>query len=179
MPRINDPTLSTTHVNRTPKPVDCCVMHVSHWYMPIGCSMVPNLPLTGVQTIRIVDENWRRTAELPSTVAIATPNPSIWSIDAGNKRKVAVLSITMSSEEVTGDTSLIFDIIARGKSRPMDGVNGHHRHRKAIRVCIDINSDNGCNRGTWLERREVIIGRKGDHSMVHHPSLEICKSNNG
>jgi len=24
------------------------------------------------------------------------------------------------------------------------------------------------NRGTWLERREVIIGRKGDHSMVHH-----------
>ena len=74
-----------------------------------------------------------------------------------------MLTTTMSSEEVTGDTSLIFDIIARGKSRPMDGVNGHHRCRKAIRVCIDINSDNGCNRGTWLERREVIIGRKGDH----------------
>ena len=162
MPRINDPTLSTTHVNRTPKPVDCCVMHVSHWYMPIGCSMVPNLPLTGEKIIRIVDKNWCRTAEPPSAVVIATLNTSIWCIDAWNKWKVAVLTTTMSSEEVTGDTSLIFNIIARGKSRQMDGVNGHNRHRKAIRVCIDINSDNGCNRGTWLERREVIIGRKGD-----------------
>ena len=85
------------------------------------------------------------------------------------------MTTTMSSEEVTGDTSLIFDIIARGKSRLMDGVNGHHRRRKAIRVCIDINSDNGCNRGTWLERREVIIGRKGDHSMVHHHSQIFSK----
>jgi len=168
MPRINEPTPSPPHRNRTPTPFDCCVMHGWRWYMPIGCSMVPNLPLTGVKIIRIVDKNWRRTAEPPSAVAIATLNPSIWCIDAWNKRKVAVLTTTMSSEEVTGDTSLIFDIIARGKSRPMDGLNGHHRRRKAIRVCIDINSDNGCNRGTWLERREVIIGRKGDHSMVHH-----------
>ena len=53
--------------------------------------------------------------------------------------------------------SFLSSIIARGKSRPMDV------SRKAIRVCIDTNSDNGCNRGTWLERREVIIGRKGDH----------------
>ena len=83
-----------------------------------------------------------------------------------------MLTTTMSSEEVTGDTSLIFDIIARGKSRPMDGLNGHHRRRKAIRVCIDINSDNGCNRGTWLERREVIIGRKGD-LVGGSSSLEI------
>ena len=72
-----------------------------------------------------------------------------------------MLSITMSSEEVTGDKSLIFVIIAREKSRPMDGANGRHRHRKAIRVFIDTNSDHGCNRGTWLVRREVIIGRKG------------------
>ena len=72
-----------------------------------------------------------------------------------------MLFTKMSSEEVTIDTSLIFDIIARGKSRPMDGANGHHRHRKAIRVFIDTNSDHGCNRGTWLVRREVIIGRKG------------------
>ena len=86
-----------------------------------------------------------------------------------------MLTTTMSSEEVTGDTSLIFDIIARGKSRPMDGVNDHHRRRKAIRVCIDTNSDNGCNRGTWLERREVIIGRKGDHSMVHPHRLIFSK----
>ena len=62
-----------------------------------------------------------------------------------------MLSITMSSEEVTGDKS--------------EGSQGRWMlaSRKAIRVCIDTNSDNGCNRGTWLERREVIIGRKGDH----------------
>jgi len=78
------------------------------------------------------------------------------------------VSTTMSSEEVMADKSLIFDIIARGKSRPMDGVNGRHRRRKAYRVCIDTNSNNGWTRGTWLVRREVIIGRKGDHSMVHH-----------
>ena len=157
-------------------------MHGWRWYMPIGCSTVPNVPHTGVQIVRIVDENWRRTAELPSAVAIVTINPAIGCIDAGKKRKVAVVSTTMSSEEVTGDTSLIFDIIARGKSRPMDGVNDHHRRRKAIRVCIDTNSDNGCNRGTWLERREVIIGRKGDQVwciiIVRYLTLGTINSHN-
>ena len=50
-------------------------------------------------------------------------------MDAGDKRMVAVLSTTMSSGEVTGDNSLIFDIIAGGKSRPKDGVSGHNRRQ--------------------------------------------------
>ena len=54
MPRINDPTLSTTHVNRTPKPVDCCVMHGWRWYMPIQLWYGPKSTSYGCKNIRIV-----------------------------------------------------------------------------------------------------------------------------
>ena len=108
MPQINGFAPSNPHVNRTPTLFDCCVMHVWRWYMPIGCGMVPNIPHTGVKIIRIFDKTWRRTAEPPPTIAMAANTPSIGCIDAWNKRVLAVLSTTMSSEEVTGDKSLIF-----------------------------------------------------------------------
>ena len=41
-----------------------------------------------------------------------------------------VLFTKMSSEEVMGDKSLIFDIIGGEKSRAKDGVPGHHAANK-------------------------------------------------
>ena len=42
---------------------------------------------------------------------------------------LAVLFTKMSSEEVMGDKSLIFDIIGGEKSRTKDGVPGHQRRK--------------------------------------------------
>ena len=42
---------------------------------------------------------------------------------------LAVLFTKMSSEEVMGDKSLIFDIIGGEKSRPKDGVSGHQQRQ--------------------------------------------------
>ena len=69
--------------------------------------------------MQIVDKNCGRTAKPPSATAIATITASIGCIDARDKRVLAVLSTKMSSEEVIGDTSLIFVIIA--------GCNGGRR----------------------------------------------------
>ena len=62
--------------------------------------------------MQIVDKNCGRTAKPPSATAIATITVSIGCIDARDKRVLAVLSTKMSSEEVIGDTSLLFVIIA-------------------------------------------------------------------
>ena len=64
--------------------------------------------------MQIVDKNCGRTAKPPSATAIAAITTSIGCIDARDKRVLAVLSTKMSSEEVIGDTSLIFVIIAEG-----------------------------------------------------------------
>ena len=42
---------------------------------------------------------------------------------------LAVLFTKMSSEEVMGDKSLIFDIFGGEKSRPMGGIPGHQRRQ--------------------------------------------------
>jgi len=64
--------------------------------------------------MQIVDKNCGRIAKPPSPTAIATITVSIGCIDARDKRVLAVLSTKMSSEEVLGDTSLIFVIIDEG-----------------------------------------------------------------
>jgi len=62
--------------------------------------------------MQIVDKNCGRAAKPPSATAIAAITASIGCIDARDKRVLAVLSTKMSSEEVIGDTSLLFVIIA-------------------------------------------------------------------
>ena len=77
--------------------------------------------------MQIVDKNCGRAAKPPSATAIAAIIASIGCIDARDKRVLAVLSTKMSSEEVLGDTSLIFVHHRRGKSMLMDSDNDHHR----------------------------------------------------
>ena len=82
--------------------------------MPYGDILSKIYQHTDVTNMQIVDKNCGRTAKPPSATAIAAITASIGCIDARDKRVLAVLSTKMSSEEVIGDTSLIFVIIAEG-----------------------------------------------------------------